>query len=797
MSFLRVQDTPGGLAVDFADYRSGLNEEGCTTGSNFAVTTIATGLDRSVPHSLGLSMDFVDGVANDVVEVYVDDALVHTGTSWEDYFRECEGNPTRTVDSLLFQARSSGGTAPDTLGDGFLIDNVHTTTSPVPTTTTIVVDPANMNGWAFFNESGASGSGGFQPGPGTAPVGDGSVRLTVGDAASGHGIGVAGYGGTRLDDITRLEYRTYRSSFDAGNNLAIAFQFPVDADLTDGNTGWQGRLVFEPYQGAGGAVLEDTWQHWDMLTGKWWATGAPVNGACPQAAPCSWAALLAQFPDAGVHPAFGGILLKAGSGWASFEGNVDRLTLGVDGTETVFDFEPEEQCTTTCFVNGTTGDDAFGGTTSGTAKKTIQAAVNQVDVGGTVVVAAGTYAEHVTLDKAVTLQGANLGVAGNDSRGTESVISGSSSGALQITADDVTIDGFRISSPSNNLGAGVHMSSATSGALITNNLITGNQIGVYANSDGPSTISHNLFTANNEQGAAGGSGIYSEFTNGLTISDNEFSDHGTNTPIIFGATAAGAHQDLMVSGNEIHDNVSGIFVLGVNGGDFVDNDISAGAGTALSFGGGGNTDILVTGNLVHDSARGVRVQEFGFLSGGNSDIRVNRNAITDNSDYGVGNISGFTGTLDATCNWWGQATGPASADVTGAVDPVPWLTTSDLDGDCFGGSWTFQGFFSPVDNDDPNTIKAGRSVPLKWRILDEDGVPIDDPSSFNSLTSVACDDPLDVIDESGATNTGLASMGDGNWQFNWATDPDYEGSCRTLVLTLGDGSFHTATFHLK
>jgi hypothetical protein len=49
---------------------------------------------------------------------------VHTGTSWEDYFRECEGNPTRPVDSMTFQARSSGGTAPGTSGKGFLIDNL-------------------------------------------------------------------------------------------------------------------------------------------------------------------------------------------------------------------------------------------------------------------------------------------------------------------------------------------------------------------------------------------------------------------------------------------------------------------------------------------------------------------------------------------------------------------------------------------------------------------------------------------------------------------------------------------------
>ena len=70
-------------------------------------------------------MDFVDGPSNDVVKVYVDGTLRHTGTSWEDFFRWCElTGESRTVDSMIFQARTSGGTAPFTRGNGFLIDNL-------------------------------------------------------------------------------------------------------------------------------------------------------------------------------------------------------------------------------------------------------------------------------------------------------------------------------------------------------------------------------------------------------------------------------------------------------------------------------------------------------------------------------------------------------------------------------------------------------------------------------------------------------------------------------------------------
>jgi len=149
MSFLRFRDTLTGLAVDFADYQSGVNETGCAAGSNFITTTVAQNLNRTQTHNIRLSMDFVDGANNDVVKVYVDNVLVHTGTSWEGYFNECEHNPTRTVDSVLFQARDSGGTAPLTVGNGFLIDNFSEMSSTLTSPTS--KDSCKNGGWANMN----------------------------------------------------------------------------------------------------------------------------------------------------------------------------------------------------------------------------------------------------------------------------------------------------------------------------------------------------------------------------------------------------------------------------------------------------------------------------------------------------------------------------------------------------------------------------------------------------------------------------------------------------------------------
>lgn len=139
MSWVQMADGPAGLEVNFYDYQdlapfgSDLDPDaGCDGpgGDNFFFTPLVTDLDRSVPHEIRIVMDFVPGPRNDVVKVYVDGVLLHVGTSWEDYFRYCEGNLTRPVDSILF--RTAGGAAPATLGNGFVIDNMTLVSSARP-----------------------------------------------------------------------------------------------------------------------------------------------------------------------------------------------------------------------------------------------------------------------------------------------------------------------------------------------------------------------------------------------------------------------------------------------------------------------------------------------------------------------------------------------------------------------------------------------------------------------------------------------------------------------------------------
>src|SRR5256714_2182111 len=163
MSYIRLEDDTSGLRVLFDDYqdKKPFGSEGtpasaamgCGPEDNFVETMVASHLDRNEPHTVRLSIDFVDGPRNDVVGVFVDGKLRHVGTTWEDYYRWCAesgggtGSPmtdqSRTVDQMIFQARgaqcvppptsqlTSCDSHPENRGQGFLIDNLSYSSSNV------------------------------------------------------------------------------------------------------------------------------------------------------------------------------------------------------------------------------------------------------------------------------------------------------------------------------------------------------------------------------------------------------------------------------------------------------------------------------------------------------------------------------------------------------------------------------------------------------------------------------------------------------------------------------------------
>ena len=115
-SFIAIRDTGTGINVETVD----VDKNGIFSG--FIV--IASGLAYKPWHTTSVEIQFKDGENNDRVKYYVDGKLVHTATSWEQYYRHFEadlhpkGVPVQT---LMF--RISADPQPQVLGGGYHIDN--------------------------------------------------------------------------------------------------------------------------------------------------------------------------------------------------------------------------------------------------------------------------------------------------------------------------------------------------------------------------------------------------------------------------------------------------------------------------------------------------------------------------------------------------------------------------------------------------------------------------------------------------------------------------------------------------
>jgi hypothetical protein len=201
---------------------------------------------------------------------------------------------------------------------------------------TVTVSPSGMDGWSAVNDTcGAASTAAidFVAGPGTPPAGTGSARFTVGANGDSYPtLRTANHDGTKLSDLTALDYWTYVSA--APGSQAPYIDLYVD---WNGDNARDDILTFEPVYN--GTVTMNTWQHWDAYSGQWWSD---VMGGPPPLTTLS--AYVAAHPNATILAGEQSLILAAGCGggaWTGFVGNADALTVGVSGANTTtYDFEP-------------------------------------------------------------------------------------------------------------------------------------------------------------------------------------------------------------------------------------------------------------------------------------------------------------------------------------------------------------------------------------------------------------------------------------------------------------------------
>ena len=364
MSLIRLYDTPTGLKVTALGFDG---DELAIPSPGFPETVVAANLDRSVPHTFSLVLDLPDGPSNDRLAISVDGATRVVVGSWEQYFREAEGNPTKTVDSLLF--RSSGTARPANAGKGFFIDALsqQSTATPTPVTSARTLDPTalatHVGGWQAFRETDwpSSATGAIVTGP-SGSLGDGSFRVDLGPVTSDPATSTSNNGkyylgrslpGVPLADLTGLSYRVLTDTANAGTAQPYTMLTVAGGGATYAN------LVYDPSDPASNpSALPTTngvWRTFDPFspTAKWrnsrTLAGKP---AWTYRSLIDWMQLA---PDLALHPTLGGVYLAFGasgvtSSWTNYVAHVDGLDLTVSGTRAVDSFAPGDPLSPSALV---------------------------------------------------------------------------------------------------------------------------------------------------------------------------------------------------------------------------------------------------------------------------------------------------------------------------------------------------------------------------------------------------------------------------------------------------------------
>jgi probable HAF family extracellular repeat protein len=117
-----------------------------------------------------------------------------------------------------------------------------------------------------------------------------------------------------------------------------------------------------------------------------------------------------------------------------------------------------------------------------------------------------------------------------------------------------------------------------------------------------------------------------------------------------------------------------------------------------------------------------------------------------------------------------------------------------------GPSYSFSGFFQPVDNAPIlNRVKAGSAVPVKFGLGGDQGLDVFASGSPGSK-QINCGTGAGTDDIEQTTTAGASSLtydpSTGRYTYVWKTEKAWTGTCRQLMLSLKDGTVQVALFTL-
>lgn len=197
-----------------------------------------------------------------------------------------------------------------------------------------------LRNWVLYSR--LLGNGAFVTGPGTPPLGVGSVTLTTPTSADKVQLFNYDHRGTPLADVRSMSYYTYRTAGTGQQVTAINVEVDVNGAAPGGFT----TLVFEPvYNTTQGTVTNGQWQYWDAYNGGnaiWWSSN-PIPGAPNRDTFVPWSTIVAANPDAVI---VGGYGLNQGSGNPGLVSSVDALHFDTPSVAVTYDFEPFHVATT-------------------------------------------------------------------------------------------------------------------------------------------------------------------------------------------------------------------------------------------------------------------------------------------------------------------------------------------------------------------------------------------------------------------------------------------------------------------